>query len=297
MTVCDSCARLTNLINRNKDLSATRVQDLYFGTTYKSPVISRLHTETRSKARPSLKVIHKQGYDGSLSEIGCRRRVNGKPSSTLVSLLEKTPSPRYLLSTQKPPLTLTWRNEESEVSMSFDTSEERWYALQIRQNYELTVVKTLRDLGVEEYLPVHKVSRLSPRSKFTDGFPLFPGYVFTYLNLNAGPRLYSIPGFMRILGYGGHPTPIEDHEIAMVRAIAASPLPVEPCPFLQPGERILLTAGPLKGVSGTFVRSAKGDKLVVSLHLLKRSLAVTVVADWVAALDSPDSNVVEIVST
>jgi transcription antitermination factor NusG len=167
--------------------------------------------------------------------------------------------------------------------MSLATSEERWYVLHVRPNYELAVAMRLRQLGVEEYLPFQKEPGTSPRRKFNEGMPLFPGYVFTYLNLYSGPRLYSIPGVMRLLGYGGHATPLENHEIATVRTIATSPLPVEPCPFLSPGENILLIDGPLKGVSGTYLRSAKGDKLVVSLPLLRRSLAVTVASEWVAA--------------
>lgn len=172
---------------------------------------------------------------------------------------------------------------ETEVTLTFATPGARWYALHLRPNYEMAVSTRLRELGVEEYLPIHRASRVAQRNKFNEGPPLFPGYIFSFLNLHAGPKLYSVPGVVRILGYGGHATPIEDHEIAMVRSIADSPLAVEPIPYFYAGEKICLMAGPLKGVSGTFLHSAKGDKLVVSLPLLKRSLAVTVICEWVAA--------------
>jgi transcriptional antiterminator RfaH len=172
--------------------------------------------------------------------------------------------------------------------MTFTVLQNRWYALHVRPNYELAVSTRLRELGVEEYLPLHKTSTFSQRNKFNAGPPLFPGYIFSFMNLHAGPRLYSIPGVLRILGYGGNATPIEDHEIAMVRSIANSPLPVEPVPYFQSGAKIYLTAGPLSGVSGTFLRSGKGNQLVVSLPLLRRSLAVTVLAEWVMAEPSGD---------
>ena len=178
--------------------------------------------------------------------------------------------------------------------MTVAASEARWYALHVRPNYEIAVSTRLRELGVEEYLPIHKASRVAHRNKFNEGPPLFPGYIFSFLDLNAGPRLYTVPGVVRILGYGGHATPIEDHEIALVRSIADSPLAVEPIPYFQAGEKICLTAGPLKGVSGIFLHSSKGNKLVVSLPLLKRSLAVTVLSEWVAAesLESKTTGVV-----
>lgn len=67
----------------------------------------------------------------------------------------------------------------------------------------------------------------------------------------------------------------------MVRSIADSGFPVEAVSPLQLGDKILITTGPLGGVSGTFVRSAQGDKFVVSLPLLQRSLAITVPSEWV----------------
>lgn len=161
--------------------------------------------------------------------------------------------------------------------------DQKWYALHVRPNYERSVACRLKELGVEEYLPVQRGQKIPQRNKFNEGLPLFPGYVFSHLRLSTGPRLYSIPGVLRVVGHGGYPVPIEDDELAMIRAIADSSLPVEVTSCFQPGEKICLVAGPLKGVSGTFLHAAKGDKLVVSLPLLKRSLAVTVLPDWVAA--------------
>ncbi len=162
-------------------------------------------------------------------------------------------------------------------------SQALWYALHVRPSYEMTVATRLKELGVEEYLPINKSAKASRRNRFAFGLPLFPGYVFSYLNLHSGPRLYSIPGVIRILGYGGKAIPIEDSEIAMVRSIADSPLLVQSIPYFQPGEKICLTAGPLCGVSGTLLSSGKGNKLAVSLPLLNRSLAVTVLSEWVTA--------------
>lgn len=165
--------------------------------------------------------------------------------------------------------------------MSMDNH--KWYALHVRPNHELHVASRLKGLGLEEYLPIQRGQRNARRNKFNEGLPLFPGYIFSFLDLDAGPRLYSIPGVLRIVGQGGHAIPIEDDEIASLRAISDSLLRVEATSYFQPGEKIHLIAGPLKGVSGTFLHTSKGDKLVVSLPLLKRSLAVTVLPDWVAA--------------
>jgi len=153
--------------------------------------------------------------------------------------------------------------------------------------HEFTVARRLREVGVREYVAVHASHRRSSRSKLRDSEPLFPGYVFCFLDLRTGPRLYAIPGVLRIVGHGGRPMPIEDKEMALVRSIADSGLPVDSVPALQCGDRILLTAGPLEGLSGMFVRSAQGNKFVVSLPLLQRSLAIRVPSEWVAPQRNP----------
>jgi transcriptional antiterminator RfaH len=162
-------------------------------------------------------------------------------------------------------------------------SPSRWYALHVRPNYEMAVATQLRHLGIEEYFPVQNSTQKSRRSKFSSGSPLFPGYIFLFFDPYAGPKLFSIPGVLRLLGHRGHPEPIEDEEIAMVRSIVSSCLPTEPAPYFQSGNKIRIVCGPLAGVTGTFIRSESNHKLIVSLPLLQRSIAVTVPSNWVTA--------------
>lgn len=89
-----------------------------------------------------------------------------------------------------------------EVSVSVATANSQWYVLHVRPNYELSVTSQLRELGLEEYLPIKRPLSIPKRSRCSEGMPLFPGYVFSLLDLRAGPRLYSISGIIRILGHG-----------------------------------------------------------------------------------------------
>ncbi len=160
----------------------------------------------------------------------------------------------------------------------------RWYALQVRANHEASVSLRLRELGVGDYLPYH----VQPGARAGSGCkrvePLFPGYVFANLNLDQGPRLYRVPGIIRILGRSKEPIAIKEGEIDTVRRVAESTLSVEGHPCLYTGTPIRLTAGPLAGVSGVIARLDGENKLVVTLPLLHRSLAVTVPPDWIRPL-------------
>jgi transcription antitermination factor NusG len=175
--------------------------------------------------------------------------------------------------------------------MSVSTINSSWYALHVRPNYELSVASRLRELGLEEYLPIKRSHSVPRRNRFSEGMPLFPGYIFSFLDLDAGPRLYSVPGMIRILGYGGQPTPVSDEEIKTIRSIVTSQLPVQCVPYFVAGEQIVLTKGPLRGVKGSFIATKKGGQLVVSLPLLNRSLTVTVLSEWVAQQHTPSVTV------
>ena len=166
-------------------------------------------------------------------------------------------------------------------------SHARWYALNVRPKYESSVASRLRDEGVQEYLPVYCASTEVRGHKVSLSLPLFPGYVFCRLDLNTGPRLYNISGVIRILSYGKQPTALADSEIETVRRLAESSLQIEPHPCLAVGDKIHLVGGPLSGISGTLLRFGKKSKLVVSLPLLRRALAVTVPSEWVALETAP----------
>jgi len=158
-----------------------------------------------------------------------------------------------------------------------------WYAIHVRPNYERMVSRRLHELGIETYLPSN-CSKPHPMSKKVKSAPLFfPGYIFALLNLTRGPRLYTVPGIIKILGTQARPTPLSTEEMTAIRAISASSLPVETLSHFHSGDSIRLNDGPLAGVSGTYVSSTANSKFIVSLPLMQRALAVSVPSEWVLA--------------
>ena len=82
-------------------------------------------------------------------------------------------------------------------------------------------------------------------------------------------------GVVRIIGIKGHPTPIPEEEIVSLKLIVNSGQPVFPHDYIKTGDRVTVIDGPLEGAVGTILRAkSKKDKLVVSIPLLQRSIAV-----------------------
>lgn len=89
------------------------------------------------------------------------------------------------------------------------------------------------------------------------------------------------PGVVAIVGIGKCPIPVDDGEIAAIQAAVRSGLPSRPWPFLEIGQRVRVEYGPLCGLEGILVDFKGQHRLVVSVNLLQRSVAVEVDSAWV----------------
>jgi len=91
---------------------------------------------------------------------------------------------------------------------------------------------------------------------------------------------------MQVVGFGNKPEPVADEELRAVERFVASGLPVEPWPFLKVGELVLVDDGPLAGLEGTLVEVKNRYRIVVSLTLLQRSVAVEIDRDCIRPVTS-----------
>ena len=156
-----------------------------------------------------------------------------------------------------------------------------WFALRVRSNHERVAALHLRDRGFEEFSPTFRTQRQwSDRKKQVDQF-LFPGYVFCRLNPADRLPVLIIPGAIGLVGFGKGPTAIPENEIESVRKMVASGLLVGPWPFLAAGQTVLIERGPLRGVEGILQEVRKAFRLVVSVHLLQRSVSAEVDRNWI----------------
>jgi transcription antitermination factor NusG len=155
-----------------------------------------------------------------------------------------------------------------------------WYVAQVRPQCEAMVASLLNFKGYESFLPL----RADLRRRTAPETPLFSGYVFfTAGDAVAGP-VVTTPGVVRILGAGGCPQMVPETEIESLKRIARSGLPVSSWPAFETGAPVELIDGPLRGCRGV-VRHLVGEvRLVVSVEVLQRSVAVQVQRSWVRGM-------------
>ena len=151
-----------------------------------------------------------------------------------------------------------------------------WYAAHVCSRHEKQVARQLEERGVSYFLPVYRsVRRWKDRRKELD-LVLFPGYVFVRLDLKDRLRVLQVPSVVRFVSFNGRPAPLPDSEIdALINGLATG-VRAEPHPYLKVGHRVRVKYGPLSGAEGIMVRRKDKLRVVLSIDLIMRSVAVEV---------------------
>ena len=154
----------------------------------------------------------------------------------------------------------------------FSDSTPQWYAVRVKSNRERVTANALAGKDLEVLLPAQQEMRSS----------LFPGYLFCRFDVQRRLPVLTVPGVVHIVSFGNVPAPVDPVEIAGVKAMIESPLKLVPFVYPAVGRRVEIQTGPLRGIEGIILAHKGEDKLVVSVSLLQRSIAVAVERDWIA---------------
>jgi transcription antitermination factor NusG len=79
-----------------------------------------------------------------------------------------------------------------------------------------------------------------------------------------------------VVGRGRVPLPVDDSEIAAILTVVASGYRAEPWPYLELGQRIRIERDALAGLEGILVNFRGSHRIIVSVSLLHRSVALEI---------------------
>ena len=172
----------------------------------------------------------------------------------------------------------------SKVSLGKKTMEkEFWYAIRVRAQQEIIASRSLRCRGFDEFLPLYESrKRWTDRVKVTP-LPLFSGYVFCRFSASQKAVVLDAPSCVQVVQFGRQLAPVPESDIQALKRVVESGL-ASPCPYVQEGMRVRVCAGAFENLEG-YVRKIKNqDQLIISLHLLQRSVSVQLETCAVQAL-------------
>jgi transcription antitermination factor NusG len=179
--------------------------------------------------------------------------------------------------------------------MSLGTEIEKWFALQVRTRWESSTALLLSGKGYQTLLPTFKTKkRWNGRLREVDA-PLFTGYVFCQFDAQKRLPILVTPGVVAIVGRGKVPLPVDDAEIAAIQAVASSGYRAEPWPFLELGQKVRIESDALQGLEGILINFKGNHRIVLSVSLLRRSVALEIDRSCVRPVGSTRSLVIETV--
>jgi transcription elongation factor/antiterminator RfaH len=158
----------------------------------------------------------------------------------------------------------------------------KWYAVHTRSRFEQKVFEGLQGKDLEVFLPrIQVMSRRKDRRQKIH-VPMLPGYVFVR-SLLTPEQYYPIittTGVVRMVGFEGKPVPANEEEIASLMILDGTDRTVQNRAYMKKGNRVMITEGPFTGLVGFYLHhKGKSQRVVVSVELLKRSVAVEI-EDW-----------------
>jgi len=160
--------------------------------------------------------------------------------------------------------------------MGSDSQNENWFAIQVRTRWEKSAATLVAAKGYEVFLPTHMAKRRWSDRVREVSAPLFPGYLFCRFDVQKRLPILVTPGVIGVVGRGRIPVPVADSEILSIQKIVSSGVAAEPYPYLELGQRVRIQDHILRGLEGILIGHRGSHRVVVSVTLLQRSVALEI---------------------
>ena len=149
-----------------------------------------------------------------------------------------------------------------------------WWIAYTRSRQEKGLARHLLQWQVPYYLP-QREHRMRAGDRWRSSFlPLFPGYVF--FRADGGDRVAALKSNL-IARLVDVPDAVElERELRSLWLLQTTGAPLVPHPYIGPGDEVEVTEGALRGYRGTVLREKGKYRLVVSITLLRQSVAAEV---------------------
>jgi len=159
-------------------------------------------------------------------------------------------------------------------SVGLDSSQPHWYALYTCPRHEKRVLQQIERRQISCFLPLYlSVRRWKDRRKEL-ALALFPGYVFVQISLSNKLKVLDLPGVVQFVSFGGQPVALPEYQIETLRNRLSGTGKIVPHPYLKAGRKVRVRSGPFEGLEGVILRRKDRCRLIFSIDLIQRSLAI-----------------------
>ena len=154
----------------------------------------------------------------------------------------------------------------------------QWHLLQFKPNSHHLAVRNLQRQGFETFLPLQEITRLKA-SRFTVNLrPLFPGYMFVGVELNAAPwvTINSTIGVSRLVSFAENYKPLPLNLISSLMLRCDEEGKLLPPKTLNAGDSVEVLAGPFANFVATVEKIDAQQRVLVLMEFMGRGTRVKV---------------------
>lgn len=151
----------------------------------------------------------------------------------------------------------------------------RWYPVYTKSRAEKKAYLMLQKKGIEAYLPLKKEwKQWSDRKKLVEE-PLFKSYLFVRISNKEYQEVVMTAGFSRFVYFSGKIGVMPDKQMEDLQLLLASADDIELIEHdIAPGEKVLINAGPFKGMLAELVAIENKKCLVLKLENLGYAIQI-----------------------
>jgi transcriptional antiterminator RfaH len=161
------------------------------------------------------------------------------------------------------------------MALTINTAGYKWYPVYTHPRAEKKACQALVNKGIETYLPLHKqLKQWSDRKKWVEE-PLIKSYLFVRITVFEQTEVLMTKGISRFIYFSDQIASMPDKQIEELKLVMASPYELEITEDdLQCGEKIIIKAGPLKGMTGEIISYHSQKQLILRLENMGCSIIV-----------------------
>lgn len=154
----------------------------------------------------------------------------------------------------------------------------QWYVVYTMPKSEKKVANCISEMGIESYLPMHKVIRQWSDRKKKLEVPLFPNYVFVRVNETRRGSLFSIKELVRFVSIEKKPVVVREKEILTIKRVLNEDVPVMTEEYFQEGMKVRIEYGQFAGLEGVIIKKNSNTRLIIKIEGLMKAFSFNVSA-------------------
>ncbi|MFI5162335.1 MAG: UpxY family transcription antiterminator [Sphingobacteriales bacterium] len=168
------------------------------------------------------------------------------------------------------------------MSKTIKAAAHKWYPVYTHPRAEKKACQALANKGIETYLPIRRQLKLwSDRKKWVDE-PFIKSYLFVHITEHEQTEVLMTKGIARFIYFGGKIASMPERQVDDLKLLMASAVELEITEEnLLPGEKIIIKAGPLKGMVGEIISYRSQKQLALRLESLGCSIIIHAAASLI----------------